>query len=69
MFQGSVTANSDGRTSILLKPDERDFVLAEMRLFLTSVQQITKAISENDMKRLRKCAQGWRGRPGNRAGT
>ena len=36
--------------AIHLDAGERDLVLAEMRAFLTSVQQITKGISENDMK-------------------
>ena len=50
IFQGSVSVNADGRTAIHLNSEERDLVLAEMREFLTSVQQITKGISENDMK-------------------
>jgi hypothetical protein len=50
IFQGSVSTSSDGRISILLNPGERDLVLLEMRTFLTSVQLITKGISENDMK-------------------
>ena len=50
IFQGSVSVNADGRTAIHLNYIERDLVLAEMRAFLTSVQQITKGISENDMK-------------------
>lgn len=50
IFHGSVSESSDGRTSILLNPGERDLVLLEMRTFLTSVQLITKGISENDMK-------------------
>ena len=50
IFQGSVSDNTDGRSAIHLNSGERDLVLAEMRSFLTSVQQITKGISENDMK-------------------
>ena len=49
-FQDNVSVNTDGRTAIYLNYEERDLVLAEMRLFLTSVQQITKGISESDMK-------------------
>ena len=65
IFQGSVSDNADGRMAIHLNPAERDLVLAEMRAFLTSVQQITKGISENDMKlvaenarKIGKAAQG-----------
>ena len=50
IFQGSVSVNADGRTAIHLNYEERNLVLAEMRAFLTSVQQITKGISEKDMK-------------------
>lgn len=45
----TATAN-DGRTAIELTANERDFVLAEMRAFLESVQEITSAISEKDME-------------------
>jgi len=41
--------DKDNRTVILLKPADRNVVLAEMRLFLTSVQQITKGVSESDI--------------------
>ena len=50
IFQGSVTESSDGRIAIQLNANERDLVLEEMRAFLESVQQITKAVTENDMK-------------------
>jgi hypothetical protein len=49
MIQGSATLSTDGRMAILLNANERDLVLAEMRAFLTSVQQITQAIADNDM--------------------
>ena len=65
IFQGSTTISSDGRTSIHLTAAERDLVLAEMRAFLTSVQQITQGISNNDMvlvseyaRKAGKAAQG-----------
>lgn len=50
IFQGSVLPNPDGRSSVQLNIDERDFVLTEMRAFLSSVQKITQGISENDMQ-------------------
>lgn len=49
IIQGDVTESSDGRTTILLNAGERDIVLAEMRAFLTSVQQINQGLSENNM--------------------
>jgi len=49
LFEGSVTEGSDGRTVILLSAGERDMVLGEMRAFLDTTQQITRAISEDDM--------------------
>ena len=57
IFQGSVSVSSDGRTAINLNSSERDLVLAEMRAFLTSVQQITKGIAENDMELVAKSAR------------
>ena len=47
-----VNANKDERTAIELNADEMNLVLAEMRLFLTSVQQITNALAENDMQKV-----------------
>ena len=49
IIQGNVTEAADGRTAILLAQDERDLVLSEMRIFLTSVQQIINGISKDDM--------------------
>jgi hypothetical protein len=46
---GSVTTTSDGRAAIALNEGERDLVLAEMRAFLISVQQINRGVSENDV--------------------
>ena len=50
IFQGSVSVATDGRTVIHLDAGERDLVLTEMRVFLTSIQQIIQGISEGDMK-------------------
>lgn len=50
IFQGSVTEIADGRMTIHLNAGERDLVLTEMRLFITSIQQITKGITENNME-------------------
>ena len=49
VVQGDVVIKEDGRTAIQLDTNERDLVLSEMRIFLESVQQITKGISANDM--------------------
>jgi hypothetical protein len=50
VIQGSVEESQDGRLAIQLDTGERDLVLAEMRAFLESVQQITQAITEKDMQ-------------------
>jgi hypothetical protein len=50
ILQGSTTESTDGRTAILLNESERNFVLAEMRVFLSSVQKINQGISENNME-------------------
>lgn len=54
---GEVTEASDGRQAILLQPDERDFVLAEMRLFLTSVQAISQAIVDDKPDQIASAAK------------
>lgn len=57
ILQGSTVVSTDGRTSILLNPQERDLVLAEMRMFLSSVQQISTGIAEDDLKLVSKAAR------------
>lgn len=57
MFQGAVEQSSDGRTAILLNDGERDLVLSEMRAFLETAQQITEAISKDDMEAVAKSAR------------
>jgi len=65
MIQGSVEKSQDGRLALQLDAEERDLILAEMRAFLESVQQITEAITEKDMegiaeqaKKVGRAAQG-----------
>lgn len=57
IFQGSTAESSDGRISILLDPKERDLVLAEMRAFLISVQEINSAIAEDNLKLVSESAR------------
>ncbi len=52
ILSGSVVPSSDGRQSIQLEAYERDLVLAEMRLFLSSMQQITEGLSKEDMSQV-----------------
>jgi len=49
ILQGSTIQSTDERTTILLTEAERNLVLAEMRAFLFSVQQISQGISEKNM--------------------
>ncbi|MGA8170443.1 MAG: hypothetical protein WB816_06380 [Methylocystis sp.] len=46
--RGNTAPASDGRLAILLAPGERDFVLAEMREMLVSLQRITQALATDD---------------------
>lgn len=48
IFSGSAEKGEDGRSAINLTTGERDLVLAEMRTFLDSVQQITQGVASND---------------------
>ena len=50
MIEGSTAKSTDNRMAIQLSPGEKDLVLAEMRAFLASVQQITQGVSTKDMK-------------------
>ena len=57
VLTGDVAPSTDGRQAILLDEPERDLVLAEMRMFLASVQRITTGISKNDMKIVAEAAR------------
>ena len=57
IFQGDVSESTDSRASILLDAEEMDIVLAEMRMFLESTQQIIKGANENDMKLVAEVAR------------
>lgn len=50
IFQADAANSSDARELIKLSASEKDIVLTEMRLFLTSTQQVIKGISEDDME-------------------
>jgi len=55
IYSGSVAPinySSDGRQASMLTAVERDFVLAEMRLFLSSVQAITEGVSNKDISQV-----------------
>ncbi len=49
--------NTDGRTTITLNKTERALVLQEMRAFLSSVQQISQGISDDDMEMVEQHAR------------
>ena len=49
-FVNGVTEESDdGRTSIILNEDEKDYVLLEMRGLLEAVHAITVGLADNEM--------------------
>lgn len=50
-------AQDDTRTAIKLDPASRSMVLVEMRQFLGGVQQITEALSRDDLKIVAKAAR------------
>jgi hypothetical protein len=54
---GRTGAEVDGRTTILLEPSERAVVLAEMRQFLSGIQQILEAAERNDVPAIAKHAR------------
>lgn len=50
--RGITTEGTDGRTSIVLQPGERDLVLSEMRGLLSAVQGILEGANQGDMSRI-----------------
>lgn len=58
MLKGEVSApDASGRVAITLSEGNRDFVLAEMRGFLVTVQQINQGLAENNPDKIIKAAQ------------
>ncbi len=51
VIRGSTVQGEDGRTVVMLSPSDRAFFLSEMRGWLESVQGISEALAEGDMKR------------------
>lgn len=50
-------AASDDRTAIELTAEERNIILAEMRGFLESIQEIVQGLAANDMNSVAKAAE------------
>jgi hypothetical protein len=57
MIEGSTRASTDNRLAIQLTAGEKDLVLAEMRAFLASVQQITHGVTNKDMQLIASSAR------------
>lgn len=51
-------SGNDQRQEIQLEPAARSLVLEEMRQFLSGVQQMTEALSRDDLKTVAKAARG-----------
>lgn len=52
VIKGSTKKTNDTRTTILMTEQNKDFVLAEMRDFLESVQQINEGILNDDSDKI-----------------
>ena len=57
VYEGSTRTSTDNRLAIQLTPGEKDLVLAEMRAFLASVQQITHGVTTKDMQLIASSAR------------
>ncbi len=57
IIAGSTGKTEDGRVTILLEPGERDLMLKEMRAFVDGLQQISEALSKDDMKSVAQSAR------------
>ncbi len=56
-IRGQTRAAPDGRTAVLLAPDERNLVLTEMRGMLETVQGIVDGVKAGDSKQVAKAAR------------
>ncbi len=54
---GSTEKGEDGRTAIVLAPSERDLVLREMRSFVAGLQEMSNALSRDDMDGVARAAR------------
>ena len=54
---GETQPATDGRTAIIVEPAERNLILAEMRVFLGSVQRILTSANSDDMKAVVEAAR------------
>lgn len=52
VFKGDTAPTNDSRTAINITPQNREFVLAEMRGFLESIQAINQGISNNNPQKV-----------------
>ncbi|MDQ7014992.1 MAG: hypothetical protein Q9N68_01315 [Gammaproteobacteria bacterium] len=57
ILSGSVLEASDGRAAIQLSQGEKDLVLSEMRAFLSSVQHIVAAVSNDNLADVAQAAR------------
>lgn len=57
IYQGATAPATDGRQALILEPAERDLVLSEMRMFLSSVQRINQALTTDDYQEVVKAAR------------
>ncbi|MGA7748847.1 MAG: hypothetical protein WCA63_01740 [Gallionella sp.] len=55
-IHGNTTVGTDGRTAVVLKASERDFVLSEMRGMLAATQGILEGANQDDMQGIIKAA-------------
>ena len=56
-IRGQTRVAADGRTAVLLAPDERDLVLTEMRGLLGSVQGVVDGVKAGNLKQVAEAAR------------
>ncbi len=55
-IHGNITTGTDNRTAVVLKADERELILREMRTLLAATQNIMEGLNQNDMALVSKSA-------------
>lgn len=63
VFKGNTVKGENERTAVIMSPENKNFVLNNMRHFLEGVQQINQGIIENDPAKVIAAGKSYGGSP------
>ena len=67
IFKGSTYKSEDARTTVVMSPENKNFVLNNMRHFLEGIQEINQGIIENDPEKVIAAGKNYGGSPVDKA--